>query len=391
MRGACIMLQDTNLLRIPGPSPIPPSVQRAMSQPMIGHRGPEAKALLQRIKPKLKPVFGTKQDVMIITGSGTSGLEAAVVNTAKAGDEVLVVVTGAFGDRFAEICDAYQMVVHRMDITWGEAVDPGQVREFLQKNPQIKVVFSTFCETSTGVLNPVEELSQVVRENSEALMVVDGVSCVGGVETKMDTWGVDVFVTGSQKAMMLPAGLAFIAVSERAWKTIEANKQPRFYLDLVKYRDSLASNSTPFTPGLSLLFGLEQVLALFAEEGLGNVYKRHSLMRDMTRSAMKALGVPLLTTDEVASPTVTAIKPDDFDGESLRKQVKQDFNLDLAGGQQHLKGKIVRIGHMGYCTPADVLQTISLIEVGLKKIGKDIELGKGVAAAQEVFINWNNN
>ncbi len=385
------MLQDTKILRIPGPSPIPPSVERAMIQPMIGHRGNETAALIERIKPNLKKVFGTKEDVLIITGSGTSGLETAVVNAVSAGDEVLVIVTGAFGDRFAKICETYQMKVHRLDVTWGEAVDPAAVQEVLVNNPNIKAVFATYCETSTAVINPIAEISQVVRENSEALVIVDGVSCVGGIDTRMDEWGVDIFVTGTQKAMMLPAGLAFIAVSERAWKTIEANKQPRFYLDLVKYRDSLASNSTPFTPGLSLLFGLEQVLALFAEEGLGNVYKRHSLMRDMTRSAMKALGVPLLTTDEVASPTVTAIKPDDFDGESLRKQVKQDFNLDLAGGQQHLKGKIVRIGHMGYCTPADVLQTISLIEVGLKKIGKDIELGKGVAAAQEVFINWNNN
>lgn len=391
MRGACFMLQDTNLLRIPGPSPIPPSVQRAMSQPMIGHRGPETKALLQRIKPKLKPVFGTKQDVMIITGSGTSGLEAAVVNTAKAGDEVLVVVTGAFGDRFAEICDAYQMVVHRMDITWGEAVDPGQVREFLQKNPQIKVVFSTFCETSTGVLNPVEELSQVVRENSEALMVVDGVSCVGGVETKMDAWGVDVFVTGSQKAMMLPAGLTFIAVSERAWKIIETNKQPRFYLDLVKYRKNLIDDSTPFTPGLSLLFGLEQALTMMEQEGLEEVYQRHRTMMEMTREAFKALQIPLLTSDENASPTVTAIQPNDVDSEALRKKVKQEFGLEMAGGQKHLKGKIIRIGHMGYCSPADILQTISMLEIGLQQLGKNITLGQGVAAAQEVYIKQEAN
>src|SRR5690625_2592732 len=207
----------------------------------------------------------------------------------------------------------------------------------------------------------------------------------------MDEWGIDIFVSGSQKAMMLPPGLNFIAASDRAWKVIEANKQPRFYLDLRKYRQNLVDNSTPFTPAVSLLFGLEQVLNLFERERLEAVYLRHDTMKEMMRAAMKALGVPLLTTDEVASPTVTAIKPDDFDGERLRKQVKKDFNLDLAGGQQHLKGKIVRIGHMGYCTPADVLQTISLIEVGLKKIGKDIELGKGVSAAQEVFINWKNN
>lgn len=382
------MLQDTKILRIPGPSPIPPSVERAMIQPMIGHRGNETAELMQRIKPRLKKVFGTKQDVMIITGSGTSGLETAVVNSVSAGDEVLVIVTGAFGDRFAKICEAYEMKVHRLDVTWGEAVDPEQVKDFLVKHHQIKAVFATYCETSTAVINPIEEISRVVHDHSEALVIVDGVSCVGGIETKMDDWGVDIFVTGAQKAMMLPAGLTFLAVSDRAWKVIEKNEQPRFYLDLLKYRDSLATDSTPFTPGLSLIMGLEQVLTLFEEEGLEKVYERHRLMRDMVRGAMKALNIPLLTADEVASPTVTAIQPEDFDGELLRKQVKNDFNLDLAGGQQRLKGKIVRIGHMGYCTPADVFQIISLIEVGLVKIGKEIELGKGVAAAQEVFANW---
>ncbi|MBP2256848.1 pyridoxal-phosphate-dependent aminotransferase family protein [Virgibacillus alimentarius] len=380
------MLQDTNILRIPGPSPIPPSIQRAMSQPMIGHRGIETKELLQRIKPKLSPVFGTEQDVLIITGSGTSGLEAAVVNTAQAGDDVLVIVTGAFGDRFAKICESYQLNVHRLDITWGDAVQPEIVKDYLKNNPQIKAVFSTYCETSTGVLNPIREISNVVHENSKALMVVDGVSCVGGVETKMDEWGVDVFVTGSQKAMMLPAGLTFIAVSERAWEVIEENQQPRFYLDLNKYRKSLNEASTPFTPGLSLLFGLEQALALMEKEGLAQVFQRHQIMMEMTRNAFKALDIPLLTSDATASPTVTAIQPEDFDGEMLRKQVKQEFGLELAGGQQHLKGKIVRIGHMGYCSPADVIQTIGLMELGLRKLGKDVTLGQGVAAAQECYL-----
>ncbi|WP_106494967.1 pyridoxal-phosphate-dependent aminotransferase family protein [Lentibacillus sp. Marseille-P4043] len=382
------MLQDTSLLRIPGPTPIPPSVQRAMNQPMIGHRGIETKELLGRIKPKLKPVFGTKQDVMIITGSGTSGLETAVVNTTKAGDEVLVIVTGAFGDRFAKICEAYQLVVHRLEIAWGEAIDPEQVKEFLQKNPQLKAVFVTFCETSTGVLNPVAAISKAVHENSEALVIVDGVSCVGGVEAKMDEWEIDILVTGSQKAMMLPAGLTFVAASKRAWQVIETNPQPRFYLDLRKYRDNLAGNSTPYTPALSLLFGLEQALTLMEMEGLQQVYDRHVTMMAMLRSAMKALEIRLLTKDEAASPTITAIQPDDIDvAEKLRKQVKQEFGLVIAGGQQHLKGKIIRIGHMGYCAPQDVLQLVSLLELGLSRIGKQIDLGQGVRAAQEIYLH----
>lgn len=380
------MLQDTSLLRIPGPTPIPPSVQRAMERPMIGHRGQETKELLKRIKPKLKPVFGTNEDVMIITGSGTSGLETAVVNVATAGDEVLVVVTGAFGDRFAQICEAYQLHVHRLEVAWGEAADPDQIRDFLQQHPKLKAVFVTYCETSTGVLNPIQSVSRVVHENSDALVIVDGVSCVGGVETNMDDWGVDVLVTGSQKAMMLPAGLTFVAASKRAWQVIETNQQPRFYLDLRKYRDQLANDATPFTPGLSLLFGLDQALTLLETEGLEQAYRRHQTMMKMMRGALQALSIPLLTNDATASPTVTAMKPEDVDPEALRKQVKQEFRLELAGGQQHLKGKIIRIGHMGYCGPQDILQVVSLLELGMKRLGKSSPLGEGVAAAQEIYL-----
>lgn len=384
------MLNESSILRIPGPSPIPPSVQRAMTQPMIGHRGAETSEMIRRIKPELKKVFGTKQDVMIITGSGTSGLETAAVNVAAEGDEVLVLVSGSFGDRFAKICEEYKMKTHRIEVEWGEEIVVEDVANFLKENKQIKAVFMTHCETSTGILNPIAELSKTVQENSDALVIVDGVSCVGGVEAEMDAWGVDIFVTGSQKAMMLPAGLAFIAVSDKAWEVIEANEQSRFYLDLRRYRDNLDKDTTPFTPALSLIFGLEQSLKLMHEEGLENVYARHTLMKNMTRAAIKALNIPLLTEDDVASATVTAVKPDNFDPEALRKSVKTNFNLSLAGGQAHLKGKIFRIGHMGYCTPGDVLQYLGIIELGLRDIGVDIELGTGVKAAQEVYLKENN-
>lgn len=381
------MLQDQQFLRIPGPSPIPPSVQRAMSQPMLGHRGKEVSAMVQSIKPGLQQIFGTTQDVAMITGSGTAGLEAAVVNIIQPGDEVLVVVTGAFGDRFTKICNAYNIKAHRLDVEWGQALQPKAVKEYVQANPAIKAVFSTYCETSTGILNPIHELSIAVREVSEALIVVDGVSCVGGVQTEMDAWGIDIMVTGSQKAFMLPAGLTFVAASDRAWAVIEANTQRGFYLDLTKYRDNLQKDTTPFTPAVSLLFGLQQVLQLIEAEGLEQVYARHTLMMNMTRAAFKALDIPLLTTDADASPTVTAVQPVDFDAEAFRKVVKQEFGLTVAGGQQHLSGKIFRVGHMGYCSPADVLQTISMIEIGLLKVGKKITLGTGVAAAQQIYVN----
>jgi aspartate aminotransferase-like enzyme len=379
------MLKDQQLLRIPGPTPIPPSVQRAMTQPMVGHRAHETKELIENLRPRLKPIFGTKQEVLMIAGSGTAGLEAAVVNTAQPNDEVLVIVTGAFGERFTKICKTYQLRTHVIGVPWGKAVNPDEVEEYLKQHPKIKVVFTTFCETSTGVLNPIQELAAIVKQHSDALFIVDGVSCVGGVEANMDDWGIDVLVTGSQKALMLPPGLTFVAVSEQAWKVINQNPQPRFYLHLSTYQNQLLHDSTPFTPALSLLFGLEQVLTLLEEEGLTEVFNRHELMKKMTRAACNALDLPLLTSDQNASPTVTAVQPTTFDSEVLRKIVKKEFGLTLAGGQQHLKGKIFRIGHMGYCFPADILQTISLLEIGLHKMGHKFAFGKGTAAAQAVY------
>lgn len=381
------MLTDQQILRIPGPTPIPPSVSRAMSQPMIGHRGQSTSEMISDIRPKLKRVFGTRQEVMILTSSGTSGLEAAVVNTVAPGEEVAVIVTGAFGERFVKICQAYNLTTHVFEVEWGQAADPQAFKEFLKGYPGVKVVLATFCETSTGVLNPIKELAAAIKEVSEALVIVDGVSCVGGVETKMDEWGIDIVVTGSQKAFMLPAGLAFIAASARAWEKIKVNPQPRFYLDLKKHRDTITKDTTPFTPALSILFGLQQVLNLFEEEGLEAVYARHKLMMQMTRAAFRAHEIPLLTDDAAASPTVTAVKPADFEVPAFRKVMKKEFAIELAGGQQHLEKAIFRIGHMGYCSPADMLQAIAAMEIGMLKVGKNIELGKGVQAAQQVYIN----
>ncbi|SFB28510.1 aspartate aminotransferase [Lentibacillus halodurans] len=381
------MLPDHQFLRIPGPSPIPPSVQRAMNQPMIGHRDQETKHLLHSIQPALKPIFGTKQNVLIMSGSGTASLESAVVNAVHPGDKVLVIVTGAFGDRFVQICAEYQIAINRHDVEWGEAVEPGAIKDYLKNHPGIKAVFATFCETSTGVLNPIQELGQIIRQHSDALFIVDGVSCVGGVEVKMDAWAIDILISGSQKALMLPPGLTFAAVSERAWKVIEKNDRPSFYLDLTKYRDQLENDTTPFTPAVSLLFGLKQMLELIEQEGLEEAFARHRQMMNMTRSAFRSLGIPLLTSDKAASPTTTAIRPDDFDPDILRNVLKKEFNLTVAGGQKHLKSKIFRIGHMGYCSPADILQTISIIEVALRKIGKQVELGSGTRAAQEILLS----
>jgi aspartate aminotransferase-like enzyme len=380
------MLADQKILRIPGPTPIPPSVTRAMSQGMIGHRSEDFKQVMTKVTPRLQPIFGTTQDVLVVTGSGTSALEAAVVNILSQGDHVLILVSGAFGDRFVKICKTYELNTHLIDSTWGEAVDPTQVKDYLLQHPEIKAVFATYCETSTAVLNPIAEIGQVVKEASNALFVVDGVSCVGAVETQMDKWSIDILVTGSQKAFMLPTGLAFIALSERAWGKVDQNTLPRFYLDLRRYKKSLEEDSTPFTPAVSLILGLDQVLNLIEEEGLTQVIQRHQLMKDMTRAAFRALGLPLLTSDQDASPTVTAVRPTNFKADSLRSLLRKEFGLTIAGGQQHLKGEIFRIGHMGYCSPLDALQSINAIELCLAKLDVNVELGKGTTAAQEVYL-----
>lgn len=381
------MLRDQTFLRIPGPSPIPPSVQQAMNRTMTGHRSSEAFELFSSILPRLRNVFGTTEDVLILTGSGTSALEAAVVNAIIPGDEVLVIVTGSFGERFCEICKSCGITVHRLDVEWGSSFQIDDVKTFFKEHPAVKAVLATFCETSTGVINPIEALAKTVNEMSDALVIVDGVSCVGGVETKMDDWGIDIMVTGSQKALMLPPGLAFIAVSERAWKRIETNPRRGFYLDLVKYRKNLREGSTPFTPAVSLLFGLDEALKIIEAEGYPEVIARHTLMKEMTRAACRALDLPLLTSDMDASETVTAVQPADFDADAFRKILKDEFHLSIAGGQGQLKGKLLRIGHMGYCSPADILQTIAMLEIGLMKIGKKIKLGNGVSAAQKVYLS----
>ncbi|MBG9790908.1 pyridoxal-phosphate-dependent aminotransferase family protein [Brevibacillus laterosporus] len=381
------MFKEKIILRIPGPTPIPPRVQQAMNRPMIGHRSGQFSQILSDVAEKIKPVFGTAQQVYVLAGSGTSALEMSVVNTLQAGDEAIVTISGAFGERFAKICERYQIKVHRLEVAWGEAITPELLQDFLVQHPMAKAVFATYCETSSGVLNPIPELSQVVKTHSNALFIVDAVSCLGAVPCEMDEWGLDIVVTGSQKAFMLPTGLAFIAVSEQAWKRIEQITPQAFYLDLKAYRKSMAEQTTPYTPAVSLVFGLEEVVAMLDEEGLPQVFARHELMKKMTRAAMKALGLPLMTADAYASPTVTSVDPGDlFNTEELRKILRTKYNVIIAGGQQHLKGKIFRIGHMGYCDPQDMLTVISLIEISLQQIGYETTLGAGVRAAQEVLI-----
>lgn len=378
-----------NILRHPGPTPIPKKVELAMAQDMISHRTEEFVKLYQETTQNVKPFFGTKQDILLLPSGGTAALEAAVVNSVSPGEEVVIITVGAFGDYFVSICEKYGLHVHKLAKSWGEACTKEDLMEFLKPLSNIKAVFATYNETSTGILNPIEELAEVVRNYSGALFIVDGVSCIGGAPAEMDQWGIDILVTGSQKAMMLPPGLALLAVSERAWKVIEANPTTAYYLNLLSYREWAAKGMTPNTPAISLIKGLSAVCDLVEEEGgFSKTVERHEVMKNMVREAMRALSIELLTDDKFASPTITAIRtPEGLDLTAYLGHLKKKYHLDFAGGLGHLQGKIFRFGHMGYCFPSDILQAVSLMEAGLQDFSYRFEPGAGVKAAQDVFLS----
>ncbi|WNS75850.1 alanine--glyoxylate aminotransferase family protein [Bacillus sp. DTU_2020_1000418_1_SI_GHA_SEK_038] len=380
-----------NILRHPGPTPIPKKVQLAMAEDIISHRSEEFIQLYHKTTNRVKPIFGTEQDILLLPSGGTAALEAAAVNTVSPGENVVVITVGAFGDYFVSICEKYGFNVHKLEKEWGQACTEEDLAEFLKPLKDVKAVFATYNETSTGILNPIEKLANVVRTHSDALFIVDGVSCIGGAPAEMDKWGIDILVTGSQKAMMLPPGLALLSVSDRAWKVIESNKAPSYYLNLLSYREWAAKGMTPNTPAVTLIYGLAAVCDLIDEEGgFAQTIARHELMKNMVRESMRALNIELLTVDEYASPTITAIRtPEGIELAPFMKHLKQKYYLDFAGGLGHLQGQIFRFGHMGYCFPSDVLQAVSLMEAALQDFSFSFESGAGVKVAQEVFLAAN--
>ncbi|MBM7713116.1 aspartate aminotransferase-like enzyme [Bacillus thermophilus] len=381
------MFLDKEYLFTPGPTPIPDRVKIAMNQPMIGHRGAAFPVLLEDVATRLQPVFGADNPVLIISGSGTGALETAAVNVIDPGDDVVVIVGGAFGDRFAKICEAHGANVHKLEVEWGTACQPEQLEDFIKSlDANVKAVFATYCETSTSIIHPIKQLGEVTKRLTDGLFIVDGVSCIGGVPADMAGWNIDILVSGSQKALMLPPGLAFVAVSDHAKEAIQKTKNTRFYFDLNRYFDNYdQKKSTPFTPAISLIYGAQEVCNMIDEEGWENVIKRHELLKTMTREGVKALGIPLLTNDKEASPTVTAVMPKDDQANAIRKIMKDKYHISLAGGQQKLSGKIFRIGHMGYCNPYDVLTVLAALEMTIKEMENKDVLGLATKRAQEVW------
>ena len=374
-----------NYLLTPGPTPLPPQVSEAMSRPIIHHRTPQFQAILKEATEGLKYVFQTKADVFILTSSGTGAMEAAVVNLLSCGDTAITIQGGKFGERWTEICKKYGIIPEVIDVEWGKAVDPVEIEKKLKINPKIKAVFTTLCETSTGVVNDIAAIGRVVKETN-AVLAVDAISGLGAIDLQTDAWFCDVVVSGSQKGLMLPPGLSFISISPKAWKFIEDSQSPKYYFDLKAAKKSWEATDTPFTPAITLIIALCEALKMIKQDTLENVFRRHRKMADAARAAMKALGLELFAPG-ASSDVVTAVKvPAGIDGEKLVKTMRDTYGITIAGGQSELKGRVFRIAHMGFIEEFDIIAGISCLEKVLAEMGYKFQLGKGVAAAEEVFL-----
>jgi aspartate aminotransferase-like enzyme len=374
-------------LRIPGPTSLPASVREAGARQMINHRGPEFAAMLARVISGMQPFFGTTSDVAVISTAGSGGLEAAIVNVLSPGDRVLGVSIGSFGDRFAKIAGIYGADVTRLEAEWGYAAAGDEVRERLRAMPDARAVLLTHNETSTGVMNPIPELAAAIRaEAPDTLILVDSVSGLGAVPFEMDAWGVDLVVTGSQKAWMAAPGLAMIAASPRAWTAMESATMPRFYLDLRAHRDAHANGQTPFTPAIAVVYQVDEGLRLMAAEGADGIFARHEAAAAAARAGLDALGFTLFAEPANYSRTVTSVHvPDDLDWKAFNGEVKRR-GVVLAGGQGKLTGKIFRLGHLGSVTVEEILGAIGTLEHVSLIQGRDVTPGAAVAAAQRAAL-----
>ena len=371
-------------LLTPGPTPVPKEALDAMALPIIHHRTPEFQAILKEAIEGLKYVFQTKNDVLIFASSGTGAMEASVAGLLSPGDKAIVVRGGKFGERWEELCRAYGVIPVMIDVVWGKAVDPEIIEAGLKKDSSIKAVYTTLCETSTGVEQPIKEIAKIVSKTN-AVLVVDAISGLGAVELKTDEWGVDAVVAGSQKGLMLPPGLAFMSLSEKAWNMVETSKSPKYYFNLKAYKKVIAKPDTPYTPAVSLIVGLNEALKLIKKEGLENVLARHAKLSSAIKAAAKALGLELLAPD-AASNAVTAIKlPEGLDGAKLVKTMRERDGVGIAGGQAALKGKIIRIASMGYIQDTDIMAGLECLEKNLAEMGYKFEKGIGIKAAKEVL------
>ncbi len=371
-------------LMAPGPTPVPHEVLLAMAQPIIHHRTPAYEALFAEVRAGLKKLIQTKQETVLFAASGTGAMEAAVVNTLSSGDKVIVFRAGKFAERWAEICQAYGVEVIPLDAPFGHTVPPERLAETLKKVSGVKAVLCQHSETSTGVLHDVKGYAEVTR-SSPAILVVDAVSSLGVADLPTDPWGVDVVVAGSQKGLMLPPGLAFCTLSDKAWQLAKTSTLPKYYFNLAAELRAQQKNQANFTPAVSIVIGLRQALAMLEAEGLPNVFRRHDRLARATRAGVEALGLDLFAK-ATPSPAITAVvAPRGINGEAVVEGFAKSHNITIAGGQGEMKGKIFRLGHMGYVGEFDVIVALSALEQVLTELGHPVDLGASIGAAQKVL------
>jgi aspartate aminotransferase-like enzyme len=371
-------------LLTPGPTAVPEETLLELAKPQVYHRSPQARQLVLEIVQDLQYVFCTKNLVAPLTCAGSGAMEAALVNCVPPGGKAICLSAGRFGERWRSLCKAFGIEAVAVTAPWGQAIAPEQLAPALKQHPDAAAVCSTLSETSTGVRHDIEAFGNLTAATN-AVLLVDSISGLGVTECRTDAWHVDVNVTGSQKALMLPPGLAFASISDKAWRKIDANSSPRtFYFDLKKYRESLKTGDLPFTPANGLLHGLRVSLKRIRAEGLENVWTRHARVAAAARAGVQALGMEVFAAVPVEGLTVFKV-PEGIDGDALLNNLEKRYGLKLAGGQDALKGKIVRLGHMGYTDQFDVLAALSGLELVLLEMGHAIEPGAGVAAAQRVL------
>ncbi|MGB3199505.1 MAG: alanine--glyoxylate aminotransferase family protein [Nodosilinea sp.] len=376
------------MLMIPGPTPVPEQVLMAMAKHPMGHRSGEFSAIMAEVTENLKWLHQTQNDVLVLAASGTGAMEAGIINFLSAGDKVLVGNNGKFGERWGDVARAYGLDAHEITAEWGKPLNPDDFKAALEADiaKDIKAVIITHSETSTGVLNDLETINRYVKAHG-ALIMVDAVTSLGACSVPVDEWGLDVVASGSQKGYMIPPGLAFVSVSAKAWEAYETATLPKYYLDLKPYSKGAAKNTTPFTPPVNLFFALQAALKMMQKEGLEAIFTRHDRQKRATRAAMAALNLPLFGADDCASPAITAVMPQGVDAEQIRSVMKKQFDIVLAGGQDHLKGKIFRIGHLGFVCDRDILTAVAALESTLTHLGYDqFTPGAGVNAAGQVLL-----
>ena len=383
-------MQNKLNLMIPGPTPVPENVLSCMSKHPIGHRSGDFQDIVAKTTEQLKWLHQTTADVLTITGSGTAAMEAGIINTLSKGDQVICGNNGKFGERWVKVAKAYGLDVKVVKADWGQPLDPNQFKMILEEDTEkkIKAVILTHSETSTGVINDLKAINNEVKNHSKAITIADCVTSLGACNIPMDEWGIDVIASGSQKGYMIPPGLSFVAMSQRAWEANALSNLPKFYLDLKQYLKTVNKNSNPFTPAINLYFALEASLTMMQTEGLENIFTRHARHQKATQEGIKAMGLKLFTKEGFGSPAITAVQPEDIDAESIRKLIKNNFDILLAGGQDHLKGKIFRIGHLGFVNDRDIISVISALESTLDKMGKlKTPIGKGISKTISVLNN----